>query len=306
MSHLHRDVELSEIKRIAIVLAPPAIGSVLSLLASQLSNGPRYTVSLSCFLLPSILMLWQLRRLRRDSFAHDVRSLAWLLVMVVPLAWTINLALADTFFRYTNDAAILGIRTPSMTRGRFAIRYLVPIEEYAFYVFGFLYMALLYLLARSVLKKQYPLGVAHLPWTHRPASGAQRYLAFLPSLLVLGLWFYVRLSGWPGGFPAYLAYVLLLPTTCLLIVWNKVLVIVHRAALGYAVAVTVLVSIIWEGVLAVPDQWWGYNERVMLGVYVSSGLPIEAVLVWFMGPLTTVAALVSVESIFQGQSLLDQ
>lgn len=287
-------------------LAWPLGLSLLGLALSQATPWPHYTVSLSTFVVTSFALLWQLRRHKGPALKTDLRTLGWLLVMVVPLAWMINLVLADTFFRYTNEAAVLGIRTPSLTRGRLSIRYLVPVEEYVFYLFGFLYMALLYLHARAVLPKQYPVGVAHLPWTHRPSANAFRFLVFVPAGTVLALFFYVQLRDWPSGFPAYLAYLLLVPFTCLLIVWNKVIAVVHQGALRYALFVMVFVSVIWEGLLAVPNRWWGYNQRLMIGIFLSPGLPLEAVAVWFLGPLTTIVALVSIESVFQGQSLLDQ
>jgi hypothetical protein len=43
-----------------------------------------------------------------------------------------------------------------------------------------------------------------------------------------------------------------------------------------------LISLFWEATLAVPYQWWGYQQKEMMGISSGAwaGLPIEAVLVW--------------------------
>ena len=43
-----------------------------------------------------------------------------------------------------------------------------------------------------------------------------------------------------------------------------------------------LISLFWEATLAVPYQWWGYQQEEMMGISIGAwaGLPIEAVLVW--------------------------
>jgi hypothetical protein len=50
-----------------------------------------------------------------------------------------------------------------------------------------------------------------------------------------------------------------------------------------------LVSLLWEATLAIPYQWWGYQPRQMLGIFVDawSGLPLEAVCVWIAVSYTT-------------------
>jgi hypothetical protein len=45
----------------------------------------------------------------------------------------------------------------------------------------------------------------------------------------------------------------------------------------------VLISLIWESTLALPYQWWGYQERAMTGIFVGAwhNLPIKAIILWF-------------------------
>jgi hypothetical protein len=42
--------------------------------------------------------------------------------------------------------------------------------------------------------------------------------------------------------------------------------------------------------LAVPYGWWGYRPQTMLGLFIGAwtGLPVEAVCVWFAVTYTTV------------------
>lgn len=46
----------------------------------------------------------------------------------------------------------------------------------------------------------------------------------------------------------------------------------------------------WEASLASPYQWWGYQPKAMMGIFLTawSGLPVEAVFVWLAVTYTAV------------------
>jgi hypothetical protein len=57
---------------------------------------------------------------------------------------------------------------------------------------------------------------------------------------------------------------------------------INWRALSLTLFFMLLVSLLWEVTLAVPYNWWNFQHRQMMGIFISawSGLPIEEVCVW--------------------------
>jgi hypothetical protein len=57
---------------------------------------------------------------------------------------------------------------------------------------------------------------------------------------------------------------------------------INWRAFSLTIFMILLISLFWEATLAVPYQWWTYQQKSMLGLFIGAwaGLPIEAVLVW--------------------------
>jgi hypothetical protein len=57
---------------------------------------------------------------------------------------------------------------------------------------------------------------------------------------------------------------------------------INWRALSLTLFFMLLVSLLWEATLAVPYQWWGFQHRQMIGLFIGawSGLPIEEVCIW--------------------------
>jgi hypothetical protein len=51
-----------------------------------------------------------------------------------------------------------------------------------------------------------------------------------------------------------------------------------------------LVSLLWEATLALPYDWWNFQHREMIGLYIGAwaGLPIEEIGVWMAVTYATV------------------
>jgi hypothetical protein len=65
------------------------------------------------------------------------RAFWWTLVILVPLGCLLDFVFAQWFFDYPNVGATLGIPAPALGRP-------IPLEEYFFYLTGFLAVLLLY------------------------------------------------------------------------------------------------------------------------------------------------------------------
>jgi hypothetical protein len=231
-----------------------------------------YTSSLLVFAVPAMALArslsakGQLREVERDI------AMAW--ALLVPMGAVMNVLFADDFFRYPTVAAVCGLSVPAMNGLRLDASRPIPIEEFAFYALGFLTMLLLYVWADRVL----------VPW-RRPPRIARRWGALEAVLVPLAL----TAAGWGvSEAPSYWTWLCLVPLPVTLLVWPRLVGCINRRALAVTVALMLVTSFMWEAVLAVPRGWWGYASQAMLGPTLF-GLPIEAVVVWLLAPITTVA-----------------
>ncbi|MFT3839975.1 MAG: lycopene cyclase domain-containing protein [Myxococcaceae bacterium] len=191
------------------------------------------------------------------------------LAVLAPMGVGLNLVFAHRFFVYPNRDAVLGL----YLRG-------IPVEEFAFYTLGFLALMLGYLWVRHELlgAHEAPISVVRA----RPAKA----LLWSVGLLLLA-------CGLKHGVPGYLSYLLLVPLPALLTGLPVVRPRLHWPSVAMVLMALLLVSVTWEASLAVPGGWWGYQHEAMVGLFIRrwSGLPLEAVLVWFESGLTAVVML---------------
>jgi len=175
---------------LAMIIVPAAItlhtvhAPVPPIPVDQGSTPYGYTVSLLLFIIPIIVIVGWL--LPSEGLHIPQRAFWRTIVILAPLGFVLDLVFAQWFFCYPNSGATLGIRA-------FAFGKPVPIEEYVFYLTGFLVDLLLYvwlgefwLAAYNVI--DYP-GEARKTW---------RLLKFHPTSLILAVvligaaWFYKK------------------------------------------------------------------------------------------------------------------
>ena len=72
---------------------------------------------------------------------------------------------------------------------------------------------------------------------------------------------------------------------------------INWRAFSLAFLFILLVSLFWEATIAVPYQWWGFQDRQMVGLRINgfSGLPLEEPILW-MG--VTWATVILYETIY--------
>jgi hypothetical protein len=58
---------------------------------------------------------------------------------------------------------------------------------------------------------------------------------------------------------------------------------INWRAFSFTFFIIVLISLIWESTLALPYQWWGFQNHAMTGIFIGAwhDLPIEEIVVWF-------------------------
>ena len=171
----------------------------------------------------------------------------------------------------------IGILAPALGRW-------VPIEEYFFYLTGFITILLLY-----VWLSEYWLAAYTVEDYRGEARALPRLLQFHPtSLIVAGVligegfvykkYFSDVRDGWPG----YLIVLVLGGLTPAMSFYPATKRFINWRALSMTMFFIMLVSMLWEATLALPYGWWNYQHRAMMGVFIGAwcDLPIEAVLVW--------------------------
>lgn len=242
-----------------------------------------YTRSLALFLIPiAVLVGWFLRH---PEFRIQRRAFGLTLAGLLPLGFGLDILFAHAFFTFENRAATLGVEVPVVGGA-------VPVEEFAFYLLGFVMMLLLYLWC-----DEYWMGAYNVPDYRAEAQGIRRVVRFhLPSLLIglalagAGIVYKRFFSGTPGAVPGYFLFLVASALVPSMLLFPTALPFVNWRALSFTYFLLQLISLLWEATLAAPYQWWGYRPEQMLGLTIGAwtGLPIEAVVVWMASTYATV------------------
>ena len=252
---------------------------------NQNSTPHGYTLSLLLFIFPIVLIAaWFLPS---EELRIPQRAFWWTLAILVPLGFLLDFFFAQWFFDYPNTGATLGIGAPALGRP-------VPVEEYVFYLTGFLAVLLLY-----VWLGEFWLAAYNVPDYPGEARKMRRLLRFHPTSLILAVvliaaaWFYKEHFALPqdqAGFPGYFTFLVagaLLPAVSFFPVARR---FINWRALSLTLFFMLLVSLLWEATLAVPYNWWNFQHRQMMGLFIGawSRLPIEEVCVWIAVTYATV------------------
>lgn len=242
-----------------------------------------YTWSLSLFLVPIAGLAWWFGSRRDLQFP---RTAFWRTIAVLaPLGFILDLLFGRAFFVFPNEQANLGINVPALGGP-------IPLEEFIFYLAGFVLTLLSY-----VWCDEYWMAAYNVPDYEAAVEGLPRIVRFhfasvLLGLVVVGAAVAYRkfLSGNPDGFPWYLVYLALASLIPSAGFFKTARVFINWRAFGFTFFLLLLISLLWEVTLALPYGWWGYNQSAMMGIHIGAwfGLPLEAVFVWIAVTFTTV------------------
>lgn len=246
-----------------------------------------YTVSLLLWYLPVVVLAsWFLRR----GVAYTIQRPAfWTTVPVLTaMGFVLDFFFAHAFFEFPNRDATLFVQAPALVEW-------VPLEEYLFYVGGFLFILLMYIWCDEAFFSRYNVDY-RATWRDERRSSV---VDFNAGALVLALvaiaiaWFFKAQFAhgeFAGGFPGYFAYLVVAVLVPAFGWFRATRRFINWRAVALTFVTVLAVSILWEATLAARFEWWVYHEEEMLGVVVVGwhDLPIEAVLVWLVATFTTV------------------
>jgi hypothetical protein len=233
-----------------------------------------YTISLLLFIVPILVIgIWFLPK---EGVHISKRSFTRTISLLFPLGVILDFFFAQRFFTFPNPVATLGIKAPALGGG-------VPVEEYVFYLTGFIAVLLIY-----VWLDEYWLAAYSIPVDAARRSDFERLLRFHPQSLMLGValiagailfrHFCVSAPGFPGYF-VFLVVGAFGPSAAL---FPSALPVINWRAFGLTFFLILLISLLWEATLALPYGWWGFQDGQMTGIYITawSRLPIEEVCLW--------------------------
>jgi lycopene cyclase domain-containing protein len=242
-----------------------------------------YTWSLSLWIVPTLALLpgW----LRRRDDAIDRRALPLTIALLASLGVLLDIVFGNAFFTFPNVDANLRVFTWGYDLSTHTWVRNIPIEEYAFYVFGIAACLLLYVWGDRVWFACY----------HASDSPPRRGQPW-PGAIAFGVLLVASAAAWKAyvldapGFPAYFAFlvaVALVPATAL---YPMVVDAINWRSFSFTILAMFLLSLIWEGTMAVEHGWWGYEPSAMIGIYVAAwgGVPIEEPFLWLLCPYTTI------------------
>jgi hypothetical protein len=94
----------------------------------------------------------------------------------------------------------------------------------------------------------------------------------------------------PEGFPLYFVYLTAAAVIPSAGFYRAAERFINWRAFSITFFFMLLLSLMWEATLAIPYGWWGYNGRMMMGIFLDgwTDLPLEAVVVWLAVTYTTV------------------
>ncbi len=287
---------------LAMVVIPAAITlhsvSAPGILAVGPNPSPHgYTWSLLLFVVPILVIaVWFLPS---EGLEIPQRAFRWTIGILAPIGCLLDIIFAQWFFYFPNPSATLGFPAPALGRP-------VPIEEYAFYLTGFITVLLLY-----VWLSEYWLAAYTIEDYPGEARAQRRLLRFHPASLIFGVvlialaivykkYFSPVPDGWPGYF-IVLVVGGLVPSMSFFPVTRR---FINWRAMSLTMFFILLISMLWEATLALPYGWWNYQHPAMMGVFIGawSDLPVEAVLVWLAVTYGTVI-LFEVVKIWQASGL---
>jgi len=242
-----------------------------------------YTWSLLLFIVPIGALGWWFGC--RPDLQFPRKAFWRTIALLAPLGFLLDLLFGNSFFIFPNKAATIGCEVP-------AIGGAIPIEEFVFYLTGFMLVLLSYIWC-----DEYWMAAYNVPDYRAAAEGIPRIVRFhfasvaLGGVLIAAAIVYRRfLSGASEGFPWYFVYLAcasLIPSAGFFHTAQR---FINWRAFSFTFFLLLLISLLWEVTLALPYGWWKYRPRVLIGLHVGAwfDLPIEAACVWMAVSFTTV------------------
>jgi hypothetical protein len=242
-----------------------------------------YTWSLALFIVPIGALAWWF--MCRPDLKFPRKAFWRTIAVLTPVGFALDLLFGNTFFFFPNKAATLRCEIPALGGA-------IPIEEFIFYLTGFMLVLLSYIWC-----DEYWMAAYNAPDYKEAAKDIPRIVRFHFASVALGVVLIAAaivyrkfLSGAAEGFPWYFICLVcgsLIPSAGFFCTAQR---FINWRAFSFTFFLLLLISLLWEVTLALPYGWWDYRSNILIGMQIRawSSLPIEAVCVWLAASFTTV------------------
>lgn len=165
----------------------------------------------------------------------------------------------------------------------------IPIEEVLFYILGAWAVLLVYVWCDEYWLRRYSVRAsAFREEPQGPLIGFSRRWAIVAVLLLAAGTVVKALLSTPGPVvPIYFSFLVVVAFAPAIVAYRAVRSFVNWQAFSWTSLYVLLTSCIWEVTLALPREWWGYEENATFGRFIQAWstkdcarFPIEALLVW--------------------------
>lgn len=235
---------------------------------------PGYTASLLIWIVP-VIFLSAFFVMKKLLSPEKMIALAVTIGVSAAVGIVLDIFFARWFFTFPNALAVCGIALNG-----------IPVEEFAFYIFGDCFVVCLYVFCDEWFLLKY--NVDNRVYIEYRSCLSKLFCIHGASVLwlvaILACGFVVKRFMNPQGLtvPGYFYFLVLCAFVPMILLLQVTKRFVNWRAFAAVTLATILVAVIWEVTMALPCGWWGYQRSGMLGIFVKqwNDLPIEAVLMW--------------------------
>jgi len=285
-------VALAAVLIIPFALTLRTINQPRSLVTDLVANPTPYgyTWSLSLFIVPVLVLATWVSARKQNPLQ---KKAFWITAVLLTLGGVfLDVFFGLSFFTFVNHEATLGVNFWGYSFNH-GWQKIIPIEEIGFYSFGTVAVLLAY-----VWGDEFWFGAYNLDDASRRGTRVRDAIFFhggsaIFGVIIFGLaWLYKKFGAHPyhEGFPGYFLFLTAVAITPSILFFPVAKLYINWRAFSLAFLFILLVSLFWEATIAVPYQWWGYQNRQMVGLLLNgfSSLPVEAPILWMAVTWATV------------------
>src|SRR5207245_416033 len=222
-----------------------------------------YTWSLLLFIVPIAALGWWFAC--RPDLQFPRKAFWRTIAVLTPVGFLLDLLFGNAFCIFPIKAATLGCEIP-------ALGGTIPIEEFVFYLTGFMLVLLSYIWC-----DEYWMAAYNVPDYAAAAKGIPRIVRFHFSSVALGdvliaaaIIYRKFFSGAPEGFPWYFVYLAcasLIPSAGFFDTARR---FINWRAFSFTFFLLLLISLLWEVTLALPSGWWEYLPCSLIALHIGA------------------------------------
>lgn len=293
---------------LAALMTMLTVAGILAMIRIEVSQQPidpslnpsplGYTFSLALWVLPCLVFgIWLLRS---RQTAEQRRAALITLLVYISIGFILDLIFGRMFLRFPDLDATLGILIPGydLRSGWSGLlgpgwKPFIPLEEFAFYTFGFVTILLSYIWGDEILFGPHKVDDGQrIPRIfHDWKATMLFYLLVCVTLFFISFLIRRSVPSETGrAFPGYFLFILIVSVIPSLFCSRVAFQFINWRALTFTWLFVLSISQFWEASLGVPYGWWGFEKDQMMGIFLKPycDLPIEEVLVWTLSSWTIV------------------